>query len=464
MTRRVLPLLAAMVVTACTVGPNYERPAVDLPKDVGLPTTSTQAADKWWTLFDDPALERLVDEALAANRDLRAAAARVEQARSQFTIVRAEQFPQAGVEAERSRSRTSEKAGGIPLPPEAIQTDTYRVVLRASWELDFWGKYRRASEAAMAELFAADSAKDAVRASLIADVVRGYFALIALDRRVALVETEVTGWVKSYDLQQLRFDNGIVSELELRQVESALHAAEALLPVLRQQRTQQEGALAILLGRNPRDVIEAPVTRAAAMVEERRIDSVEVPAGLASDLLLRRPDLREAEARLHAANARIGVARAAYFPSITLTGYYGGESQALGDLFSGPARTWNVGAGLLQPLFAAGQIRGGVELAEARTQEAAELYQKAVATAFKEVRDGIAEQTNAREAFIAQRARERSLARTAELTRLRYDNGAVSLFEVLDIERLLIAARLEAIDAERARSAAIVNLYLALGF
>jgi len=211
-------------------------------------------------------------------------------------------------------------------------------------------------------------------------------------------------------------------------------------------------------------VIEAPVTRAAAMVEERRIDSVEVPAGLASDLLLRRPDLREAEARLHAANARIGVARAAYFPSITLTGYYGGESQALGDLFSGPARTWNVGAGLLQPLFAAGQIRGGVELAEARTQEAAELYQKAVATAFKEVRDGIAEQTNAREAFIAQRARERSLARTAELTRLRYDNGAVSLFEVLDIERLLIAARLEAIDAERARSAAIVNLYLALGF
>src|SRR5881394_1530516 len=133
MTRRVLALLAAMLVTACTVGPNYERPPVELPKDVGLPATSTQAADKWWTLFDDPALGRLVDEALAANRDLRAAAARVEQARSQFTIVRAEQFPQAGIEAERSRSRTSEKAGGIPLPPEAIQTDTYRVVLRASW-------------------------------------------------------------------------------------------------------------------------------------------------------------------------------------------------------------------------------------------------------------------------------------------------------------------------------------------
>jgi multidrug efflux system outer membrane protein len=190
---------------------------------------------------------------------------------------------------------------------------------------------------------------------------------------------------------------------------------------------------------------------------------VDVPAGLPSDLLLRRPDLREAEARLHAANARIGVARAAYFPSITLTGYYGGESQVLGDLFSGPARTWNIAGGLLQPLFAAGQIRGGVDLANARTREAAELYQKVVANAFREVRAAIAAQTNLREASAAQQARERALTRALELARLRYDNGTVSLFDVLETERQLLLVRLEAIDAERDRRAAIVDLYLALG-
>jgi multidrug efflux system outer membrane protein len=190
---------------------------------------------------------------------------------------------------------------------------------------------------------------------------------------------------------------------------------------------------------------------------------VEVPAGLPSDVLLRRPDIREAEARLHAANARIGVARAAYFPSISLTGYYGGESQSLGDLFTGPARTWSLAGGLLQPLFAAGQIKGGVDLANARTREAAQLYQKSVANAFREVRDAIAAQTNLREAYAAQQEREKSLSRTLELARLRYDNGAVSLFEVLDTERQLLLARLDAIDAERERRAAIVDLYLALG-
>ena len=190
---------------------------------------------------------------------------------------------------------------------------------------------------------------------------------------------------------------------------------------------------------------------------------VEVPAGLPSDLLLRRPDLREAEARLHAANARIGVARAAYFPSLTLTGYFGGESQQLADLFKSAARTWSIAGGLLQPVFAGGQIRGGVDLANARTREAAEAYQGAIANAFREVRDAIALQANAREAAEAQRRRVAALDRTLALARLRYDNGAISLFEVLATEQQLIGARLEAIDAERDRESAIVDLYLALG-
>jgi multidrug efflux system outer membrane protein len=192
-------------------------------------------------------------------------------------------------------------------------------------------------------------------------------------------------------------------------------------------------------------------------------DAVEVPAGLPSDLLLRRPDLREAEERLHAANARIGVARARYFPSITLTGFYGGESTDLSELFKAPARTWGIAGNLLQPLFAGGQIRGGVELADAQTREAAELYQKSIQNAFREVREAILAQANLREAHLAQIEHERSLARTAELARLRYENGAVGLLDVLEAERQRVAATIEMIDAERDRRSAIVDLYLALG-
>jgi multidrug efflux system outer membrane protein len=276
---------------------------------------------------------------------------------------------------------------------------------------------------------------------------------------VASLERTREGRAKSLELQKVRLDAGAISEVEYWQIDADLRFAAALVAVGRQQRVAQESALAVLLGRSPRQVYEAVIGRGDPSTPE----AVEVPAGLPSDLLLRRPDLREAEERLHAANARIGVARAAYFPSITLTGYYGGESQSLGDLFSTSARTWSLAGNLLQPLFAGGQIRGGVDFADARTREAAELYQKAIANAFREVRDALAAQGNLREAHLQQLARERSLEKTVGLTKLRYDNGVVSLFELLESDRQRIAAQLEAIDAERDRRNAIVDLYLALG-
>ncbi len=457
--RQAFALIVSALLVGCTVGPNYTRPEAELPASLDVVQSPQPAPERWWVLFNDPVLDRLVDEALVKNRDLRAAAERIEQSRAQVGITRAEQFPDAGIQGSRSRTRNS-AVGSVQLPPDVpLTTNAYRLVLRASWELDFWGKFRRAGEAARAELAASEAGRDAVRASLIGDVTRGYFTLRALDRRIEAVERTLLGRQKSLELQKLRLDAGVVSELEYRQVESDLRAAEALLPALRQARTRQEGALAVLLGRSPREVFQAQVPRGAPVAPA----AVEVPAGLPSDLLLRRPDLRQAEERLHAANARIGVARAAYFPSITLTGFFGGESQMLGDLFSPGARTWNVAGGLLTPLFAAGQIRGGVDLANARTREAAENYQKAIANAFREVRDALSAQVNARDAFVSQSAREGALARTLELSRLRYDNGAVSLFEVLETERQLILARLEAIDAERDRNSAVVDLYLALG-
>ena len=451
-------VLAATLLAACTVGPDYKRPDVELPASLGAAGPAPVAPERWWSLFGDPVLDRLVAEALEHNRDLRAAAERVEQARSQVTIARGAQLPSAGVAATRSRDRSS-AVGSVPVPADFLETNTHRLVVQASWEIDFWGKFRRATEAARAELVASEAGRDAIRASLIAETIRGYFALRAIDGRLAELSRQLDSRIRSVDLQKMRYDAGAVSELEWRQEESDLRAIEAVIPVVRQARTQQEGALAVLLGRSPRAVFEATIDRGSPAMPA----TLEVPEGLPSDLLLRRPDLREAEARLQAANARIGVARAAYFPSISLTGFYGGQSQSLDDLFTGPARTWSLAAGLLQPLYAGGQIRGAEQFAEARTREAAEGYQKAIAVAFSEVRDAIASQSNAREAFVAQQARVAALSRTYDLERLRYDAGAVSLFELLVTERGLIAARLDAIDAERDRLSAIVDLYLALG-
>src|SRR5258708_6764373 len=275
-------------------------------------------------------------------------------------IERAGLSPDAGIEGRVSRDRAS-ALGAVPIPPEFVETTTHRLVVRASWELDFWGKFRRASEAARAELVAREAGRDAVRASLIGDVVRGYFALQSLARRLDAVERTLMRREKALELQKVRYDSGVVSELEYRQVESDLRGAQALVPTIRQLRIRQEGALALLLGRTPREVYEARVDRGMP-----GLTAVEVPAGLPSDLLLRRPDVREAEELLHAANARIGVARAAYFPSITLTGNYGGGSQGPRDLVPGRARTGGIAAALLPPRFTARHIRGAPPGAQAR--------------------------------------------------------------------------------------------------
>jgi multidrug efflux system outer membrane protein len=456
----VKPLAAALAVAlaGCAVGPDYARPPLELPEAVSASPSAVPAPERWWTVLGDPVLDRLVDEALAANRDLVAAAARVEQARAQAAITGADERPSAGIEGTRSRDRAS-SLGAFPLPPDAIETSTNRARLKFSWELDFWGKYRRASEAARADLLAAEAGRDAVRASLVADVARAHFALQALDANLAIARATLEGRRKALELLQLRFDGGVISEVDLRQYEAEVHAAEALVPQLERERTATEGSLAVLLGRSPRAVYAAGIERGSAKAPA----TIEVPAGLPSDLLRRRPDLRESEARLMAANARIGVARAAYYPSISLTGFLGSESRSLADLFSGPARTFSLAAGLLQPIYGGGQIAGGVDLADARTKEAAALYERAVARAFKEVRDAIAAQSTARDELAARKAREAALARAMDLAKLRYDGGVSSLFELLDAGQKLLAARTEAVNADRDRRNAIVDLYVALG-
>jgi multidrug efflux system outer membrane protein len=457
-TRTLVAAALGAALAGCAVGPDYARPDLELPGELASRPSSLPAAQRWWAVFNDPVLDRLIDEALAANRDLRAAASRIEQARAQAAITRADQLPSVGIDASRSRDRSSER-GNFALPPESIETNTHRAVVRLAWELDFWGKYRRASEAARADLLAAEAGRDAVRASLIADVARAHFAIEAIDLRRAVALRTLEGWRIALDLIKRRLDAGVISELDYALFKAQVHAAEAVVPAIERERGRQEGSLAILLGRSPRAVFEANIERGQAGAP----DAVEVPAGLPSDLLRRRPDLRQAEAQLMAANERIGVATAAYYPSISLTGFFGGESQALADLFTGPARTWSIAAGLLQPIYGGGQIRGGVDLADARTREAAVRYDAQVANAFREVRDAIADQTTAREVLVAKRAREESLARALELARLRYGEGLTGLLELLEAERQLLEVRLERIDADRDRRNAVVDLFLATG-
>lgn len=455
---RNLCLAAVLALAGCAVGPDYERPAMDLPEKLDESKASVPALERWWTVFGDPVLDKRIEDALAANRDLVAAAARVDQARAQSTLAAADQQPTVSIEGQRSRDRASER-GAFPLPPEAIETHTHRAQLRVSWELDFWGKYRRASEAARAELLAAEAGRDAVRASLVAEVARAHFALAALDANTDIARTTTEGRRTVLGLLRQRLDAGVVSELEVRQYEAEVRAAEALLAQLSRERTVAEGTLAVLMGRSPRAVYGDTLERGSS----KALSAAEVPPGLPSDLLRRRPDLREAEARLVAANARIGVARAAYYPSISLTGLLGSESQSLSDLFSGPARTFSLAAGLLQPVYGAGQIAANVDLADARTREAAARYEKAVAQAFREVRDAIAAQSTRRDELAARMAREAALAKAEALAKARYDGGVTGMIEWLDAVEKLLAARTEAVNADRDRRGAIVDLYLALG-
>jgi multidrug efflux system outer membrane protein len=458
MNRPVLAALGALALSGCiNVGPDYVRPESTLPEKWGTPAPLAAVDPAWWKLFNDAELNKLVDEALANNRDIAIAAARVEQARGQLAVVRSDQSPDVGIRGSHGRERQSQ-SGSFPVEPQYVVANSNRWGLAASWELDFWGKYRRATEAARADLLATEAGRDAVRATLVSDVVRGYLSIGALDRAREIALRTLEGRRIAMDLQQQRLAAGVISELELRQLEASVAAAEALVPALEQDRLRQETALAVLLGRSPREVYDVKIARGTLATP-----MPQVPPGLPSEILLRRPDLRESEARLVAANARIGVARAAYFPSIGLTGFYGSESVQLSNLFTGPASAWNLVGGLTQPLWAGGQIRGGVEIAEARQQEAALQYQQAIANAFREVRNALSAQSNASEAVAAELKREKALAAALELQVLRYKGGLTNLFELLQTESDLLQARLLLIDAERLQRAAIVDLYTALG-
>jgi len=457
-THAVLALAAALAGCA-GLSADYQRPAVDLPV-AWTAAPGGAAGAQWWKLYGDARLDRLVDEALEHNANLAQAVARVDEARAQAGIARAGQLPVVGVEFERSRTQSSRQVA-TPLPAGfPRESNDYRAALNVSYELDLWGRLRNTTAAARAELLASVAARETVRIALAADVAQGHFALRAFDQQITAMQRSLAARARTLGLHKARLQHGDLSELDYRQLEAEAAAARAQLPALERARAQQENALAVLLGRSPRAIYEGAVERSDIADAP---PALVVPSGLPSELLLRRPDLVEAEQKLIAGNARIAAARAALFPSITLTGTLGSESAALNNLFTGASGIWGLAAAVAQPIFSGGRLQAQVDAAEARERLATAQYQQAIQNAFKDVRNALVAQTKSREQLEAESQRGAALTQALRLARLRYDNGMVSQLEVLDAERNLLAAEQNRIEALRAQRAAIADLFKALG-
>ncbi len=451
-------LLTLLLLDACTVGPKYKRPAVQAPDTfrASAPDASSAASslgdEKWWSVFQDPQLQTLIREALAQNYDVRIAAARVLQAQAVLGITRADQFPTITGGASAQNDRYSKTR----ITP-AFETSPIQVNLALFWELDFWGKYRRATEAARADLLATEWGQKAVVSSLVSNVATAYFQLLELDSEMRISRNTLNSRKESLRLVEIRQKGGTTSLMDVRQSEQLVYTASAAIPDLERRTEQQENLISILLGRNP-----GPITRGSQALVDIAIPP-EVPAGVPSSLLSRRPDIQSTEQQLIAANARIGVAKAAYFPQISLTALGGYQSPALTDLFTGPAGLWSFGGQLTQPIFTGGRIRSGVRLSEAQKEEAVLDYQKLIQQAFREVSDSLVAYRKNRE-FREQEALLTAAA--ADATRLadsRYRGGVTSYLEVLDSDTRFFDAQLGLSQAQLNERLALVQLYNALG-
>ena len=456
-TRSFLALLALLALSACAVGPNYKRPATTVPDTyrAAMPEPGASVIawgdEKWWTVFQDPQLQSLIREALTQNYDLRIAAERVLQAQAILGITRADQYPTvtAGLSASNQRFPRTR------VTPE-FETSPIQASLSLAWELDFWGKFRRATEAARANVLATEWAHRAVISSLVSSVATAYFQLLELDTEMEISRRSLDSRKESLRLVEIREKGGNTSLMDVRQSEQLVYTAAAAIPDIERRTEQQENFISVLLGRNP-----GPITRGKPLLEQNVPPTV--PAGLTSSLLARRPDIQSVEQQLIAANAQIGVARSAYFPQITLTATGGYQSAALSNLFSGPAGIWSFGGQLLQPIFTAGRIRSNVRLTEAQKREAVLVYQRSIQQAFREVADSLIAYRKQQEFRQQQELLTASAQDATRLANSRYRGGVSSYLEVLDSDTRYFDAQLGLAQAQLNERLALVQVYNALG-
>jgi multidrug efflux system outer membrane protein len=458
MTRRITRLgiaIGGLLVSGCVVGPNYVKPTLPTPDRIRgsqAPSASVALGEAtWWDVFQDSQLRTLVRTALTQNEDLRIAAARILQAEAQLGITRADQYPTVTVEAAAGAARST-SSNSTP----ATTTGAVRAGGTVDWALDFWGRYRRATESARAQLLSTEWGQRAVLTTVISDVANAYFGLRALDLQLEIAQRTLASRKESLQLTQVREAGGVTSLLDVREAEQLVFGAGTTIVDLQRRITQEENFINLLLGNFP-----SPVTRGRELVDQPH--PPEVASGLPSSLLERRPDIQAAEQQIIAANAQIGVARAAYFPSISLTGNGGVQSSALGALFGIGAGSWSAVVSAAQPVFTAGRTRSQVAFAEARTQEATAAYSQTVKQASREASDSLVGYTKAREFREEQEALTTAAQDARRLAEVRYQGGATSYLEVLDADTRLFEAELSLAEARQAELTAFVEVYRALG-
>lgn len=462
-SQTLLLLAVATALTSCAIGPDYQRPAFNLPTQWPWQKQAASAESKipqdWWKQFNDPVLANLVEEGLAANKDLVVAAAQVTEARASLRVDKSYLYPSLSAQGSATRGGGSKEDATANYSSAPVNVFDLSGVL--SYELDLWGRLRRATEAGRARLLAAEDNREAVRLALTSDIATGYFSLRALDAQVQVTEDTVKSRREALEYQQKKFNNGMLDILTLRQAEAELAATEAQLPTLQQARAEMETALSVLLGREPDVIAQNDIPRGAQLSALPVPPSL--PETLPSTLLQRRPDVQRAEQQLIASNAVIGIAKADYFPTLSLTGLLGLQSTDANRLLQGSARTWQAGATTAMPLLNAGRTSGNVDIARAQNTQAMAAYQQTVQAAFKEVLDSMNATHTSATRTGAQQRQVTAAQDALRVANLRYNTGYSDYLTVLDTQRQLFTAQLNLIDAQRQQLANIVTLYKAVG-
>jgi len=459
--RSVVTAGAALLAAACALGPDYQRPKERIPAAYRFeptPGNDSFADQGWWQIYHDPTLQALIREALDNNLDVRIAAARIDQARAILGSTRLQQLPQISLSASAQRARTSAEQRIPGAPPIS---NVFSVDGSLSYEFDFWGKYRRATEAARAQLLASEYSKQDVMAGLVSSAATAYFTLLTLDEQLAITQRTLGTRQKFVDLTQAQHERGTVSGLDVATAQAQLAIAQANIPDLQRQIGIAEDQLSVLLGRNP-DAILRPENNQLKRMSELAAPPVP-PAGLPSTLLERRPDLRAAEQNLVAANANVGVAKANLFPSITLTASGGHVSTALSDLFGGPTKAWSAGGGLLQPLLSSQRNLYQLDLADAQKRQALLQFQQSIQAAFREVSDALIARQKYADFQVAQQAQVDAQRKANTIALARYRVGYSSYFDVINADRDLFTAELSLSGAHLSTLLSLVQLYRAVG-
>jgi multidrug efflux system outer membrane protein len=465
MKRLAFLLAGALLLSGCMLAPKYDRSPGAVPPEYRFQSAQAQPQPQlasladlsWWEIFDDPALQGLIRTALENNYDVRLAVARVAEARASVGVSRSYWLPQVGGTSLFQREKLSRTSVNPPLPAGTKITDNLaQFNFDLFWEIDLFGRLRSMSEASRAEFFASQWGQRAVWASVVADVARAYFELRSLDQQLDISKATLVSYEKSRRLVMLRHRRGMVSGQDVAQVDALVHTAGAKIPDLERQIGQKENEISILLGTNPR-----PIRRGKPLTD--LVVRAHVPASLPSSLLERRPDIRQTEEVLIAANYRIGAARANFFPRITLTGLAGTQSADLGRLFTGPSSIWSIGPTLTLPFFTAGFNYYTLQATKAQHEQALILYQFSVRQAFREVSDGLVAHTKYQQFRQEQEALVRSYQLYSKLANKRYKGGIESYLAVLDADRQLFTAELDLAVVQQNQLLTLVQLYKALG-